>query len=602
MLTPAAITSLILSAAVILLLSGRVRPDLVSLLVMLSLGLAGILTVQETLSGFSRSAVVTIMAIFILAEGLRRSGVTDRMGTWLIRLAGASELRLTGIVTLAGALLSLFMNNIAAASVLLPAVSGAARKLRLSPARLLMPLAFGTILGGMATLFTTTNIIASSLLRDQGLAGFGVLAFAPLGIFLVAAGILYLMLWGRRLLPTRLPRQELIDLEQIEKDLAEVYRLDERLVRAQVPLGSMLIGKTIRQSGLREDYQLNVIAVEHNGHGALAPTPELKISPGDSLLISSKPEFLSAEKLGSILNIHGGWRGLDHHREWNDLGLVEAVLAPRSSLIGKSLRDAHFREKYQLNVIAIWRSGRPYRTGVSDLPLQFGDALLLIGSPQSEKMLHTEPDLIVLAEHEYQPPASPRRAWLASLVMFATIVMAILFGSYIGEIMLAGAVLMILVGMLTMDEAYQAIDWKSVFVIAGMLPLGIAMTKSGLASTLGGWVIDLAGPAGPLALLISLVILTVLFSQVMNGAAVAAMMVPIGIGAATQLGVDPRAITMGIALATSMAFITPFGHPVNILVMGSGGYQLRDYARVGLPLTMIVLVVLFTLLPVFWPL
>ena len=215
MLTPAAITSIILCVAVILLLSDRVRPDLVALLVMLSLGLTGILTAQETFSGFSRSAVITILAIFILAEGLQRSGVTDRMGTWLIRLVGTSELRMTGIVTLAGALLSLFMNNIAAASVLLPAVTGASRKLHISPARLLIPLAFGTILGGMATLFTTTNIIASSLLRDQGLPGFGVLDFAPLGIFIVLAGILYLVVWGRKLLPARFPRQEMIDLAGI---------------------------------------------------------------------------------------------------------------------------------------------------------------------------------------------------------------------------------------------------------------------------------------------------------------------------------------------------------------------------------------------------
>ena len=192
--------------------------------------------------------------------------------------------------------------------------------------------------------------------------------------------------------------------------------------------------------------------------------------------------------------------------------------------------------------------------------------------------------------------------WLASLIMFATILLAALNGNYIGEIMLAGAVLMVLSGLLTMDDAYQAIDWKSIFVIVGMLPLGIAMTNSGLATIIGGWVGKLAGPAGPPVLLVILVILAVLLSQVMYGPAVAAMMVPVGIGAAVQLGVDPRAITMGIALATSIAFITPFGHPVNILVMGPGGYQLRDYARVGLPMTIIVLAVLFLLLPVFWPL
>jgi di/tricarboxylate transporter len=602
MFTPAAIIAIILCAAAILLLTDRVRPDLVALLVMLSLGLTGILTIQEAFSGFSRSAVITIIAIFILAEGLQRGGVTDRMGAWLFRLAGESELRLTGVVTLSGAVLSLFMNNIAAASVLLPAATGASRKLHLSPARIFMPLAFGTILGGMATLFTTTNIIASSLLRDQGLAGFGVLDFVPLGIFIVSAGIIYLMVWGRHRLPNRLPRLELADLEQMEKDLAEVYRLEERMVRASVPPGSMLAGKTIRQSGLRETYQVNIIAVEHNGHGAITPVPETIISPGDTIIISGKPEYFSSKSLETIINLQAPWSGVDHQREWADLGLVEAVLAPRSGLIGQTLREAHFREKYQLNVIAIWRSGRPIRTGISDMTLQFGDALLVIGSVQSVKMLRSEPNLIVLTDNERSMPASPKKAWLAALIMGVTIVFAIVYSNYIGEIMLAGAVAMVLLGLLTMDEAYQAIDWKSVFIIAGMLPLGIAMTKSGLANMVGGWVINLAGPAGPLALLASLVILTVLLSQMMHGAAVAAIMVPVGIGAATQLSIDPRAITMGIALATSIAFITPFGHPVNILVMGPAGYQLRDYVRVGLPMTIIIVLVLLLLLPMFWPL
>jgi di/tricarboxylate transporter len=602
MLTPATITLLIIGGAAVLLLSNRVRPDLVALLVMLSLGLTGVLTPQETFSGFSRSAVITILAIFILAEGLKRTGVTDRLGSGLLKLAGAGEVRLTSVVTLAGALLSLFMNNIAAASVLLPAAAGAAKKQRLSPARLLIPLAFGTILGGMATLFTTTNLIASGLLRDQGLPGFGVLDFAPLGLIIVLIGIVYLMVWGRRLLPTQFPIQLMEDVEQIESNLAEVYRLKERLVRAQIPPGSPLAGKTIRQSGLREIYRLDVIAVDHNGRGVLAPVAEMQLSAGDVLLVAAKPEVLDSPEIQALLNIQKEEQGYDSQRDLGDLGLVEAVLSPRSELIGRTLRETHFREKFQASVIAIWRSGRPIRTGISDLALQFGDALLLLGSRQSVKMLHSDQSLIVLAEREHRAEPSLRKAWLAGLIMLASLTLAILNDNFIGEIMLAGAVLMVLAGVLSMDEAYHAIDWKSIFIIAGMLPLGIAMTKSGLASIMGTRVLDLAGPSGPQVLLASLVILTVLLSQIMHGAAVAAVMVPVGISAAMQVGIDARALTMGIALATSIAFITPFGHPVNILVMGPGGYQLRDYARVGLPLTLLVVLVVIFLLPLFWPL
>lgn len=602
MLTPAVITLVILGFAVVLLLSNRIRPDVVALLVLLSLGLTGVLTPQEAFSGFSRSAVITILAIFILAEGLQQSGITDRLGLGLLKLAGEGEARLTSVVTLAGALLSLFMNNIAAASVLLPAVTGAARKAQRSPARLLIPLAFGTILGGMATLFTTTNLIASGLLRDQGLVGFGVLDFAYLGFFIVLVGIVYLTVFGRHLLPTRSPVQRMEDVEQMESNLAKVYQLDERLVQAQIPPGSPLVGKKISQSGLREAHRLNVIAVERNGFGTLAPAAETVISAGDILLIAANPEALASPDLEPLFNLRKEGSSFESQRDLKALGLVEVVLAPRSRWIGRTLRGTHFREKFQADVIAIWRSGRPIRTGVSDLELQFGDALLLLASPQSVKMLHSDQSLIVLADHEVRPAPNRRRAWMAGLIMFTTLILAILNNQLIAELMLAGAVLMVLVGILSMDEAYAAIDWKSIFIIAGMLPLGVAMTKSGLAESLGGWVLALVGTASPQVMLACMVILTVVLAQIMHGAAVAAVMVPVGIGAATRMGLDPRALTMGIALATSIAFITPFGHPVNILIMGPGGYQMRDYARVGLPLTLLVVLVVVFLLPAIWPL
>ena len=237
------LTFVILGVAIALFLSERLRPDLVALLVLVALGTTGVLTSDETFSGFSRSAVITILAIFILAAGLERTGVTRQVGNLLIRVAGREEGRLVVAVMLAGAFLSLFMNNIAAASVLLPAVSGAARRSGVSPARLLLPLAFGTILGGMATLFTTTNIVVSSLLRDRGLPGYGVFSFAPFGLPIVAVGVLYMALWGRLKLPAQSPAEKLADLERREDDLAAVYHLGERVRRAGAPARSPLIGQ-----------------------------------------------------------------------------------------------------------------------------------------------------------------------------------------------------------------------------------------------------------------------------------------------------------------------------------------------------------------------
>lgn len=596
------ITFLILIGSILLFLSGRLRPDLVALLVAISLGVTGVLTPQEVFSGFSRSAVITIMAIYVLAEGLQRTGVAEKIGSFLLRLGGTTERRLMVVVMFSGAFLSLFMNNIAAASVLLPAVSGGARKSTLNPSRLLMPLAIGTILGGMATLLTTTNIVVSSVLRDEGLAGYGLLDFAPLGLPLVAAGILYMAIVGWRLLPVQSGAHHLRAAGLEEGDLPSIYRLGERLIRARIPAGSSLVGKTLGQSNLRQDFRLNLVAIEHTTQKIFSPSPAVTLKQGDVLLLEGKPEEVSPATLQPNLEVLPLENTREQELESQRVILIEAILAPRSTLIGQTLRSAHFREKYDLNVIAIWRSGRPIRTNLSDLPLQFGDALLVQGRRERVTVLHSEPDLIILNGEERHISTNGRKAWLALLIMGAALLLATLNLVPVAEATLGGALVMVLVGILTMDRVYQVIDWKSIFLIAGMLPMGIAMAKTGAAASLGNWMVSIFGPANPLALLVGLVVLTMLLSQVMNGAAVAAVLAPVAIGSAQQIGADPRAMAMGVALASSMTFLTPLGHPVNVLVMGPGAYRFQDFFRVGLPLTLVLCVVLIVLFPIFWPL
>ena len=596
------ITFVILIVAAGLFLSDRLRPDLVALLVVVALGVTGVLTPQETFSGFSRSAVITIMAIFVLAEGLRRTGVTEQVGNLLLRLGGTEERRLVVIVMLAGAFLSLFMNNIAAASVLLPAVSGAARKGGVNPARLLMPLAFATILGGMATLFTTTNVVVSALLRDRGLAGYGVLDFAPLGLPIVVVGIAYVALWGRRLLPARPLAEQPRAVHPTEEDLVGVYRLGERLFRARVPAGSYLIGKPLSQSTFRETYGLTVVAIEHDGYVTLGPSPDTTIQQDDVVLLQGKLEEFRRRDVEPYLEILPPREWRERDLESPTIAMVEAVLAPRSGLIGHTLREAHFREKYGLTVLAIWRAGRQIRTGLTELPLQFGDALLLHGPRERLPVLLANPDLIVLGNGDADTAPAMGKGWLALAIMGVTLLFAAVNSAVVGEMMLGGALAMILVRVLTMDQAYQAIEWKSVFLVAGMLPMGIAMTKTGAAALLANGLVTFLGPVGPLALLAGLFVVTVLLTQAMNGAAVATVVVPIAIQTAQQVGVDPRALAMGVALATSMAFLTPLGHPVNVLVMGPGGYRFRDYVKMGLPLALLLFAVVMLLLPALWPL
>ncbi len=586
------ITFIILVLAILLLLSDRLRADLVALLVMLALGLSGVLTAQETFSGFSRSAVITIIAIFVLAEGLRRTGLTDKLGEILIRLGGKREGTLVFTVTLAGALLSLFMNNIAAASVLMPAISGAARKVGVSPSRLLMPLAFGTILGGMATLLTTTNILVSGLLRERGLEGFGLLDFAPVGIPIIIIGTLYMAVIGRRLLPFQ-AHPEPASFSSANGDLQGVYRLNERLILGRVFSLSPLAGKTVRQSQLREKYKLNLVAIQRGEHISESFSPEMELKSGDILHLIGRLDLIPIPELETQLEL------VSEHT-LPSMALVEVVLTPRSQFIGQTLREVHFREKYGLNVVAIWRAGRPYRTGHSEMPLQFGDALLLQGPAGRIPLLQTEPELLVLTGRSV--PVNRLKALMAALVMLVTLTITALSSLSTGEVMLTGALAMVLIGILDMDQAYRAVEWKSVFLVAGMLPLGTALGKTGAAALLGNTLTGALGQNGTFILLAGLVGLTIVFTQVMNGAAVAAIMAPIGIQIAQTVGVDPRALAMGVALATSVAFITPLGHPVNVLVMGPGGYKFTDYTRVGFLLTLIIFSVILVFLPIFWPL
>jgi di/tricarboxylate transporter len=591
------ITLIITGAAMVLLLTERLRADLVALLVVVALGTSGVLTAEETFSGFSRSAVITLLSIFILAAGLERSGVTRRVGDLLVRVAGTSEQRLVMAVMVAGAFLSLAMNNIAAAAVLLPAVSGAAKRSGVNPSRLLMPLAFGTILGGMATLLTTANIVVSSLLRDRNLPGFGLLDFAPVGLPIVVAGIAYVALWGRRLLPARSPVELYEDMQRQEESLAEVYHLGETLSRAGVPAGSPLVGQTLAGSRLRETHGVNVLAIEREGRVLRAPAADQELRAEDVLLLSDEPAGAGGG-LDPLPPRHWGERDL----ESRSVVLVEAVLSPRSALIGRTLRETRFRDRYGMSVLAIWRAGRSLRTGLTDLPLQLGDGLLLQGERGRLPVLRAEPDLIVLDRGVDEPPPSRGRGWLALTIMISTLVLATVTPLGIGEVMLGGALVMILAGVLSMDDAYQAIEWRSIFLVAGMLPLGTAMTRTGAADLITHGLLSVLGGWGPLAILAGLVALAVLLNQAMSGPAVAAVMAPIAIQTAQRIGADPRSFAMGIALACSFSFLTPLGSPVNILVMGPGGYTFRDYFRVGLPLAVLLFAVVLVLLPVVWPL
>ena len=597
------ITFSILVIAFILFLTEKLPADLVALLVAVALGVSGVLTPQETFSGFSRSAVITIMAIFILTEALQRTGVAEQVGNILQKVGGGSELRLVVAVMIAGAFMSLFMNNIAAAAVLLPAASGAAKKSDVNTSRLLMPLAFGTILGGMATLLTTSNIVVNSVLHDNNIEPFSLYDFAPVGIPLTVAGILYVALLGRKSLPGESPLERtLAPNKEEQRDLIAAYHLGENLFRARVPEKSSLIDKPLSASHLREDFGVSVVAIERKDKKLFALSPDTEIKHGDTLVLEGDEEDFRRRDVEPFMEFLPAAEWQESDLESRAVEVVEAMLTPRSRLIGETLRSAHFREKYGMSVLAIWRGENEIIADLADIPLAFGDALLLQGTRDKLAVLSDDADLILLMSKEETAITVPNKGRAALLIFVSTLVFAIFLPDLTPAIMLGGALAMMLTGILSTQQAYASISWKTVFLVAGMLPMGIALTKTNAAGLMANGVVATLGTFGSLGLLAGLFLVTLLMVQAVSGAVVAAVIAPVAIKVAQETGTNPRALAMGVAIATSMAFITPLGHAVNILVMSPGGYGFRDYVKIGLPLTVILFFVAMIFLPLFWSL
>lgn len=588
---------LALVVASIFFVTEWLRADLVALLLLVTVGIAGILTPQEVLSGFGRSAVITILAIFILTAALEKTGVSQQLGAALLRLGGNTEGRMLVALMMSGAFLSLFMNNIAAGAVLLPAAVGIARERKISPSKLMMPLAFGTTLGGMATLLTTVNILANVTLRDNNLAPFGLFDYARTGIPLIFLGVAYMYFIGRRWLPHRVPTDWARIMHVSRGQLTDIYALRERWLHARVLPTSPLIGKTLMDTGLGRELGVNVLAILNEGRPRLAPPRTETVRAGDVLYLQARSEQVK-ELQERGLALEGALSGVEL---WGATTprLFEVILSPRSNAVGKTLRELHFREKFDSNVVAIWREGKPRRVAIGELALQQGDALLVLGSNERMSLLQSEADYIVLADTQDE---SLRRAKapLAAIIMIVTLFASASGIISVAEAMLAGALAMVVVRALTMDEAYQAIEWRAIFLIAAMLPVGLAMTKTGAAAWLGTVLVGMFGSFHPIVVLGAVLLLTMLLTQVMSGQATVVLLAPIALAAAQQMHANPRTFVMGAALAASLAFLTPLGHPINVLVMGPGGYKFADFFRVGALMTVISVGALLILLPIIW--
>ncbi|MCS6773463.1 MAG: SLC13 family permease [Thermoflexales bacterium] len=573
-----------IAAAFGLMLAGRLRADVAGLAVALVLGLTGLVTPEAVFSGFSSPAVVTIVGISILAQALQRTGVTQALGRMLSQLSRGGEGGMIAVVMGSGAFLSLFMNNIAAAAVLLPSAVEAVKRQRLFPSRVMLPLAFGTELGGMATLLTTGNLVVSAALTAAGLPGYGLLDFAPVGVPVTLAGMVFMLTVGRRLLPKRDPARLATHQEQA---LADSYELLERLNALRVLPGSPLAGTPILESRIGDEFGMSLMAVVRNGQIVPAPKPSFVLQAGDVLLVIGRRERADQLLTRSLERMDA--RQYQPLLDSDAAHLVEVMLAPRSRAVGQTLKQLRFREKFGATVLALWHGGRSVRTDLAALPLAFGDSMLVYGSRESIQLLQSDPDYLVLRAPEREAQPRTERALVALLVTAAALAASAAGVVPTASALMLGALAVVVSGCLTMDEAYRAVEWRAVFLIAGMTPLAVMLTETGIADTVGRGVVTLLSPLGSVAVGAGLMATTALLAQVMSGQVTAVVLAPIAISAAEVLGRDPRAVAMFVALGSSLTFITPNAHPVNAFVMGVGGYTAADYPRVGLPLTLLAI-------------
>jgi di/tricarboxylate transporter len=569
----------------------KLRVDLIALLVLLTLILTGLVSPQAAFNGFANPAVITVWAVYIVSGGLFKTGIADILGERIIRLAGSSEPRLIAVIMLTCGLISAFMNNIGATAVLLPAVVGISRQAKVPLSRLLIPLAFSSLLGGNMTLIgTPPNILGSTILAERGLESFSFFDFTPIGVIVFATGILYMVLIGRHLLP----RLQTIDQQHPEQ-------LREYISEVRLPSESSLAGKSLFETRLGADFDLTVVSIVRDGQVQTGINRDTILQGNDLLIVEGGMERLlnARDKLGLQIEAERKWEldQLDPDKAY----IVEATLAPRSSMVNKSLSQIHFRDRYGFTALAIWRQGEVITRRLKDVRLRFGDALVLEGPrhrlpvlQESNEFLVLEPMMLELRRH--------KKALYSVASIGLVLALVTLADFHISTAMVIGAVLMVLTGCLTMDEAYQSIEWRSVFLIAGMLSLGAAMEVTGTAQYLANLIVNLLGGMGPLAVLAGIYILAGLITEPMSNAAATVLIVPISIDIALELGANPQSFVLATVIGASTSFLTPVGHQANVLVFGPGGYRFFDYTRVGGLLNIAILIATLIFLPLLWPL
>jgi di/tricarboxylate transporter len=617
------ITILILSGAILLFVTEWLQVDLVALGVVISLMLTKILTPEEALAGFSSPIVITVAALFIVGGAVMETGLADTISQKIIKFAGKSSFRLLILIMGTVALLSGFISDTGTVAVMAPAIISISRKRNINPSKLLIPLSFGSLLGGAMTLIgTPPNIVVSDLLLENGFSPFQFFDFTPIGLTLLISGILFLGSTSRWLLPDHKSKTELQRVDSPE-ELVQVYKLPQDLYRLRVRIQSQLIGKTIQQIDFRGTYEVTVLEilrsreVQSRSRGpeillnlleeesiSIKPSPETLIHANDILICQGKINDISHAAASLQLGLQPAEAEDQKALVNNEVGVAEILLPPRSRLIGKTLVSAHFGRHYQLTVLGINRPGINGNLSLKETELQFGDILFVQGAWKNiHALTNQRRDFVVVGQPE-AIKGSPLRSKmiLSALILAGMLILLVTNWIPLATTALLAAFLMVISGCLKMKDAYNSVDWKSIILIAGMLPMTTALQKTGLVQVGTDWMASTLGGLGDLPTLAALFLITSLFTQVISNTATTVLIAPIAFSLAIRLGYQPQAFLMLVAIAASTAFASPVASPVNTLVMGSGNYRFSDYLKVGIPLIFISMAITIFLLPLLWPL
>ncbi len=588
MTLPIAFVLALLVIAIALFATERISVDLITFILLIALVVSGILKPQEAFQGFADDIIIILGAIFVISGALQETGVLDLLGGRILKLAGTSQNKLLFFLMSVTAGVSAFMNNTTVTAMFLPPTIGVARRAKTSASRLLMPLAFASILGGTCTLIgTSTNVAVSGYIRKAGMPPLGMFEITPIGLALVVVGIAYMMFVGQRMLPQR-----------EEASLTANYAMREYVSEIIVLPNSPLIGQKSYESDLNV-LEFRILKILRRGT-ELLPNRNLEIAEGDTLLVEGKAETLMKVKKIEGIEIKPEFTLGDLDLQSGETLIAEVLLTPQSELHGRTLRDANFRQYYGLTALAIYRHGHSLREQVGDTVLRVGDLLLVQGEATRITGLRGHPGLSLIGEVS-EPLYHPRKG-LLTIGFFAT---AVVIG-WLGWVplsiaFLSAAVLTILARCISVERAYEFIDWRLLVLIGGMTAFGTAMEKTGAAGYLAEVVVNWCAPFGIIAILGGFFVLTVILTQPMSNAAAALVVLPVAINAAHRLGANERTFAIGIMLAASVSFITPF-EPSCILVYGPGKYRFMDFVKVGLGLTVVLTIAVLILLPLFWPL